>query len=400
MSGVKNITLSYQEYKSYVRQNKDSRLADRSYSMDPANGQGDGSLLGSAVYRDVRTGENYELKAVYDERFTSDSPLIKVTADRAGGKKQEYMVNIDEIDVNAASDIEMFALCNYIDAHEGKAEHAGTSWDALRAYVRSSLTQAEADSLGQKRDWLTMVGEEKGAYMESKLYRQVTDGNKLICMLEKYGMPKEVKMIQIGNNVLVPVDNGMQIQDVDGGYARMIFDNKGEIRYENNLNREAGWSMEVSHEMLKKAQYLGAEFAMFMSDQGFWESYLNGDADVDVLKSAMNYKAVQSDLFEYLPEPVRQAWNRAAGEAGTDGLGMGENGTVQYPSELMTRYMSALMKGESTRICGDTVESVLEFARTALSHLEDKHQPRYSDDVQAFKDKEVRFYRRLIDHLM
>lgn len=45
MSGVKNITLSYQEYKSYVRQNKDSRLVNRSYSMDPANGQGDGSLL-------------------------------------------------------------------------------------------------------------------------------------------------------------------------------------------------------------------------------------------------------------------------------------------------------------------------------------------------------------------
>ena len=97
---------------------------------------------------------------------------------------------------------------------------------------------------------------------------------------------------------------------------------------------------------------------------------------------------------------MRQAWNRAAGEAGTDGLGMGENGTVQYPSELMTRYMSALMKGESTRICGDTAESELEFATTALSHLEDQHQPRYSDDVQEFKDKEVRFYRRLIDHLM
>jgi len=110
----------------------------------------------------------------------------------------------------------------------------------------------------------------------------------------------------------------------------MIFDNKGEIRYENNLNREAGWSMEVSHEMLKKAQYLGAEFAMFMSDQGFWESYLNGDADVDVLKSAMNYKAVQSDLFDYLPEPVRQAWNRAALSAVTFMSGESEVNRSSY----------------------------------------------------------------------
>ena len=104
--------------------------------------------------------------------------------------------------------------------------------------------------------------------------------------------------------------------------------------------------------------------------------------------------------MKQLPESVRQAWERAADEVGTDGLGIDEQGALLYPSEYLKQYLSAVMRGESTKLCGDTAESVLEFAKTALSHLEDASQPKYSTTLQDFKDQERRFYEKLAGDLV
>ncbi len=402
MSGVNNVTFSYQEYKAYVKNNKDFRLANRTYSMELGNSAGDGRVLANSSYRDTKTGASYRLTAAYDENFSADTPYMKVTAEGADQRKQEFIINIDEIDVNAASDFEMFALCSYADAHEKKTEGAKSSWDMLNTYVHDALSEAasgQEEGFGQKRDWLTMVEEEKETCMASKLYGQVADGNKLVHLLETYGMPKEVEMLRVDANTLIPVDNAIYVQDLDGGYAQMQFDSKGEITYVNHLNKSAGWSMKASHEMLEKARNLGSEFAFYMSDQSFWESYLNGSKDAEALKAAMDYQTIRSEFLNHLPESVRQAWEKAAEEAGTDGLGIDEEGALLYPSEYLKQYLSALMSGESTRICGDTVESVLEFAKTALSHLKDSSQPKYSTALQDFKDQERRFYQKLIGYL-
>ncbi|EOS35990.1 hypothetical protein C804_00777 [Lachnospiraceae bacterium A4] len=402
MSGVNNVTFSYQEYKAYVKNNKDFRLANRTYSMELGNSAGDGRVLANSSYRDTKTGASYRLTAAYDENFSADTPYMKVTAEGADQRKQEFIINIDEIDVNAASDFEMFALCSYADAHEKKTEGAKSSWDMLNTYVHDALSEAasgQEEGFGQKRDWLAMVEEEKETCMASKLYGQVADGNKLVHLLETYGMPKEVEMLRVDANTLIPVDNAIYVQDLDGGYAQMQFDSKGEITYVNHLNKSAGWSMKASHEMLEKARNLGSEFAFYMSDQSFWESYLNGSKDAEALKAAMDYQTIRSEFLNQLPESVRQAWEKAAEEAGTDGLGIDEEGALLYPSEYLKQYLSALMSGESTRICGDTVESVLEFAKTALSHLKDSSQPKYSTALQDFKDQERRFYQKLIGYL-
>ena len=397
MSRVNNVTFSYQEYKAYVKNNKDSRLANRTYSMELGNAAGDGRVLANSSYRGAKTGASYRLTAAYDDNFSADTPYIKVTAEGADQTKQEFIINIDEIDVNAASDFEMFALCSYADAHEKKTEGAKSSWETLNGYVQEALSE---DAFGQKRDWLTMVEEEKGTCIASKLYGQAADGNNLVHLLETYGMPKEVEMLRVDDNTLIPVDNVTYVQDLDGGNAQMLFDGNGEITYVNHLNKSAGWHMEATQEMLEKARSLGSEFAYYMSDRSFWESYLNGDKSADALKAAMDYKTIQSEFVKQLPESVRQAWERAADEARTDGLGIDEQGALQYPSEYLKQYLSAVMRGESTKLCGDTAESVLEFAKTALSHLEDASQPKYSTTLQDFKDQERRFYEKLAGDLV
>ena len=404
MSSVNNITFSYQQYKSYVKNNKESRLSNRSYSMDLGSEQGEDRLLGSTIYRDSRTGASCELKAAYDNNFTSDTPLIKVTAGGDDQKKQEYIVNIDEIDVNAASEIEIFALCSYVDAHEKKMGGTKGSWDSLREFVSDGLSKSPSEDMPgenyvQKRDWLAMVGEAKDECLGAKLYMQVADGNKLTRLLEKYGMPKEVEMIRIDANTLVPVDNGIKVRDVDGGYAQVMFENDGTIRYVNHLNSGADWTMEVSQEMLKRAQQIGSEFAVFMSDKMFWESFLNGDMSIDELKSATDYKAIRLVFFDHLPEAVKQAWEHATAETEIDGLGIDENGELLYPSEFVKQYMLAKLKRESTEFCGDTMDTVMEFAKRTLAQLQDAHQPKYNTEMQKLKDKEKLFYQNLIKNL-
>lgn len=400
MSVVNSITMSYQEYKSYVKNNKSSRHANRSYHMDTGDAVSEENLLGSTIFTDTDTSTKCEWRAVYDENFTSDMPLVRVTSNDTDGNRNQYVINIDEIDVNDASDIEMFALCSYMDTHEKQTNGIKHSWDTLRNYVSENHVKVSSSESGiQKYDWLAMVTEAKNEYIESKQYSQVTDGNQMLYLLEKYGMPKEVEMVRIDENTLIPVNNQIKVQDVDGGYAQILYDNSGEIRYVNHLNKESGWSMGVPQEMLEKAQELGSEFVPFMADRAFWENYLNGDIDVDELKGAMDYKTIRKTFFDNLPESVRQAWENAAKATGTDGLGVDENAVLQYPSEFMKQYMYAVLKGEGTKICGDTAESVLEFAKTALAHLEDEYQPKYSAGMQTLKDKEKLFYQNLITNL-
>lgn len=87
MSGVNNVTFSYQEYKAYVKNNKESRLAGRTYSMALGSAEEDGCVLANSSYRDTKTGSSYRLTAAYDENFSADTPYMKVTAEGTDQKK-------------------------------------------------------------------------------------------------------------------------------------------------------------------------------------------------------------------------------------------------------------------------------------------------------------------------
>ena len=397
MSGVNNVTLSYQEYKSYIKTNQNSRLANRRYSMETGdNAKSEQNILGSTLYTDTQTNDRYTLTASYADSFTPDVPMIKITAQKPDGTELEYTVNIDEVDASSASDLEMFALCSYADAHEKRTEGTKSRWDLLKGYVQDNSMDEDAM---QKRDWLTVVGNSKDAYMEAKLYSQVTEGNQLTQFLEKYGMPKEVEMIRIDEHTLVPVENGTTVMDLDGGYAQMLFDNSGEIRYVNHLNKEASWSIDVSQEQLKKARGLDSTFAMYLSDKDFWSRYLNSEISIDDLRSETDYQHIRQDFFDHLPESVRHAWDQAAAASGTDGLGVDENGQFLYPSEFLRQHMLAKLNGDRLAFDEADAGSILEFARQALFTLKDARSPEYNPALQAFKNQEVLFYEHLLKNL-
>ncbi len=55
------------------------------------------------------------MTAKYAEDDSEDNPVIKVNVTKPNGK-EEYLININEVNPRNASEIEMFALCSYADA--------------------------------------------------------------------------------------------------------------------------------------------------------------------------------------------------------------------------------------------------------------------------------------------
>jgi len=60
-------------------------------------------------------------------------------------------------------------------------------------------------------------------------------------------------------------------------------------------------------------------------------------------------------------EMVKNAWEKARAEAGTDAFGIDEDGNMLYLSEFVKDYMAARMQGKSTALFGDSAESILAY---------------------------------------
>ena len=78
-------------------------------------------------------------------------------------------------------------MISYAGAHEKNMGFSSSIWNTLTGYVKNNAAYE------QKLDWIAMVEETRDEYMDSGLYKQVSDGNKLISLFEQYGMRKRSK---------------------------------------------------------------------------------------------------------------------------------------------------------------------------------------------------------------
>lgn len=342
-----------------------------------------------------------EEEAECEKEFTPETTVIKVTVNTEEESAKEYLINIKEVDTKNASRIEMFALCTYADACKNLSGNTTDSWNLLNSYITDNTS---VSSYEQKQDWTAIVEKIKDEHMDAGRYKQVLDGNKLIAMFEKYGY-EEVKMVKTRGEMWIPYKNIINTMDVDDGYANIEYWNSGELRYNNRLNEEASWTMDVTQEQLQKISELinvADEFREYMYDKSFWENYLNQDISIEELKEIAdnsNRPKTYQDFINNFSNSIKNAWEKAKQEAGTDGFGMDEEGNIMYLTEFARMYVIAGIKAESTDLFGSSEESVLELAKEILERLNDKSQPEYNRDTQSFKDKEKVFYEKFIENM-
>lgn len=411
MSTINNMTFNYQEYKNKTnwQKNKNCSIYDRSYCKIENNSDTDtNKILGNTIITMPSSNVKYELRAEYADDFSENIPFIKVGINN-GDEEKEYCINIDDINARNASTVEIFALFSYADSHEKNMGFALSIWNTLMEYIQNNPLYVDMNQVEpleklceQKSDWIAIVEKIRNEYIDNGLYKQVSDGNKLISLFEQYGKPETVNMEYMDAEHLIPASNCICQIPTDIVSACIEIDGNGELHYINIKDKSSNWSMKITQEQLKKALELGDEFALYVGDQSFWECYLNSNMNLTELRdniSKINQKLTYSDILDRLPESIRKSWENARIETGAYEFGIDEDGNRLYLSEFAKKYFFLSLQNKDVDFLGETVDSVLEFARECLEQLENSDCSQYTSDIQELKNSEKQFYQTLITYL-
>ena len=150
------------------------------------------NVLGIGFLDVPGTNMKYGMKVEYAEEYSADNPVIKVTVQTLQGA-EEHLINVKEINPKNASEIEMFALCNYADATGQGTGGTFGSWQTLKYYSDNAVHNGyfeRSDTMNlfktRKQDWASMVESMISDYMNGGLYKQALDGNKLINLFKQW----------------------------------------------------------------------------------------------------------------------------------------------------------------------------------------------------------------------
>ncbi len=137
------------------------------------------------------TGDDYRLlEARYADESTIDNPIIKVRISDEDGNQKEYDVNINDIDPENATQLEMFALCSYAEEHGISDFYKNcdtyktlTDCALISGYEENDI----ADFTEKKQNWVKIVD-------ESEKYRK---NNKVNIRIEAAPIQKLKNLLSI-----------------------------------------------------------------------------------------------------------------------------------------------------------------------------------------------------------
>ena len=132
---------------SYSKTQKTSSdfMGNMSVASKQAEKQKDGDVLGLTMLKEPGTNCFWGMKAKYAKCSTQDNPVIYVETNY-GGKTVSYNVNINEVDPNHSSQLEMFALCSYADDKGIGDNSTFGTYNTLRSYKEMANYNGYIDS--------------------------------------------------------------------------------------------------------------------------------------------------------------------------------------------------------------------------------------------------------------
>lgn len=161
-------------------------------------------ILGSSFLEVAGSDKVYGMVAKYAEGSTEGKPVIKVRVETPRGA-EEHCINVKEVDPRNATEIEMFALCTYVDVTGQGAKGMSGSWHMAKycsdnagrgKHYRTPHNLEEYWTV--KHNWVEMVSDAADGCMGGGLYGQAMNGRKLLSMFRthigKYIEPEEKDM--------------------------------------------------------------------------------------------------------------------------------------------------------------------------------------------------------------
>jgi len=182
VAGIKN---QYAEYYGSTSHSKtlsssDSFMGTISAASTQVDKQAEGDVIGLKMIKKQGTNIFYGIKAIYSEKSTRENPIVNITTNYEG-KKVSYNVNINEVNPNNASRLEMFALCSYAD-DQGLGDNStfGT-YQTLCTYVEMANHNGYISSDSDGDAWEKFENEKMSwVNMSQKVMDLLYDCNDLI----------------------------------------------------------------------------------------------------------------------------------------------------------------------------------------------------------------------------
>ena len=204
-------TVDYQEYyKAWMSQgsaraieyatgNADVNSMEQTGAVSIAETEDEGEFLGLTMVPEEGQSVTYGMRAMLSEKSTPDNPIVQVVSN-LGGKKVIYNVEVNKVNPNNATQLEMFALLSYTDkmgitdggtfgSHQQLEVYGG---NASSIGYCGSLSGADV-FLNERFDWTSIMEKMVQVYKDAGIENQAEDCKALFDFFATYTEKNEVK---------------------------------------------------------------------------------------------------------------------------------------------------------------------------------------------------------------
>lgn len=98
--------------------NSNVNSPEQNGAVSIAETEDDGEVLGLTMVPEEGQTVTYGMRAMLSDKSTPDNPIVQVVSN-LGGKKVIYNVEVNKVNPNNATQLEMFALLSYTDKITG-----------------------------------------------------------------------------------------------------------------------------------------------------------------------------------------------------------------------------------------------------------------------------------------
>ena len=189
-----------EEYEtSIVSDETEVYTAKQTGAVSIAETEDGGEFLGLTMVPEEGQSVTYGMRAMLSEKSTPDNPIVQVVSN-LGGKKVIYNVEVNKVNPNNATQLEMFALLSYTDkmgitdggtfgSHQQLEVYGG---NASSIGYCGSLSGADV-FLNERFDWTSIMEKMVQVYKDAGIENQAEDCKALFDFFATYTENNEVK---------------------------------------------------------------------------------------------------------------------------------------------------------------------------------------------------------------
>lgn len=185
--------------REYADSNVTANSMEQTGAVSIAETEDEGEFLGLTMVPEEGQSVTYGMRAMLSVQSTPNNPIVQVVSN-LGGKKVIYNVEVNKVNPNDATQLEMFALLSYTDKMGITDGGTFGSHQQLEVYSGNASSIGYCGSLSgtdvfldKKFDWTSIMEKMVQVYMDAGIEKQAEDCKALFDFFGTYTEKNEAK---------------------------------------------------------------------------------------------------------------------------------------------------------------------------------------------------------------